>query len=83
MAGGKDEKQIAKRLAALARAKDAQQRLVLADEIRRLSLELQRATVAEARQAGLTWTQIGELFGMSKQAAQQRFKDKTPTERYE
>jgi len=29
--------------------------------------------VADARQAGLSWTEIGELFGTSKQAAQKRF----------
>ena len=29
--------------------------------------------VAEAREAGLSWTQIGELFGTSKQAVQQRY----------
>ena len=83
MATGKEERQIAKRLAELSNAKDARRRLVLAEEVRRLAVDLQRASVAEARQAGLTWTQIGELFGMSKQAAQQRFKQQTPTERYE
>jgi Clp amino terminal domain, pathogenicity island component len=29
--------------------------------------------VAEAREAGLSWTEIGQLFGTSKQAAQQRY----------
>src|SRR5919201_6572544 len=29
--------------------------------------------VAEAREAGLSWTGIGQLFGTSKQAAQKRF----------
>src|SRR6516165_2372498 len=29
--------------------------------------------VAEARQAGCSWTQIGERMGVSKQAARQRF----------
>ena len=29
--------------------------------------------VAQAREAGLSWTQIGQLFGTSKQAAQQRY----------
>src|SRR5918996_3421698 len=29
--------------------------------------------VAHAREAGLSWTQIGQLFGTSKQAAQQRY----------
>ena len=83
MAAGKDERQLAKRLAELAHAKDARERLVLAEEIRSLAVALQNASVAEARQAGLTWTQIGALFGMTKQAAQQRFKNALTPERAE
>jgi hypothetical protein len=30
-------------------------------------------SVREARRAGLSWTQVGEALGISKQAAQQRF----------
>lgn len=36
------------------------------------ALEVQ--TVREARAAGATWSDIGALFGVSKQAAQQRFR---------
>jgi hypothetical protein len=36
--------------------------------------DLERATVAAARAAGVTWTQIGALYGLSKQGAQQRFR---------
>lgn len=35
--------------------------------------ELLRETVVSARHAGLNWEQIGSLFGISRQAAQQRF----------
>ena len=83
MAPGKDERQLAKRLAELTHARDARERLVLAEEIRRLAVALQNASVAEARQAGLTWTQIGALFGMTKQAAQQRFKNALTAKRAE
>jgi hypothetical protein len=36
--------------------------------------DLEGATVAAARAAGVTWTQIGALYGLSKQGAQQRFR---------
>lgn len=36
--------------------------------------QLEAATVADARAAGVTWTQIGVLYGLSKQGAQQRFR---------
>ncbi|MET0864248.1 MAG: hypothetical protein ABWZ98_07920 [Nakamurella sp.] len=36
--------------------------------------ELEAATVADARAAGVTWIQIGALYGLSKQGAQQRFR---------
>ena len=43
----------------------------------RESLEkLEQSTVAEARSAGATWGEIGTLYGVSKQAAQQRFRSR-------
>ena len=36
--------------------------------------DLEAATVAAARAAGVTWTEIGALYGLSKQGAQQRFR---------
>jgi hypothetical protein len=47
------------------------------DEVRtaREALEaLEEKTVREARAAGATWGEIGSLYGVSKQAAQQRFR---------
>jgi hypothetical protein len=42
--------------------------------------DLQAATVADARAGGKTWTEIGALYGLSKQGAQQRFRArKNPT----
>ena len=37
--------------------------------------------VAEARDAGRTWQEIGELLSMSRQAAQQRFTERAPDPR--
>jgi hypothetical protein len=44
--------------------------------IRRLSLgiwDLERAVVWSARDQAMTWAAIGEVYGISRQAAQQRF----------
>ena len=35
--------------------------------------KLQRHLVEQAREAGLTWTEIGEALGVSRQAAWERF----------
>jgi hypothetical protein len=36
--------------------------------------DLHAAAVADARAGGKTWTEIGALYGLSKQGAQQRFR---------
>lgn len=36
------------------------------------------ASVAKAREAGLSWSQIGAELGVSKQAAQQKYGTKSP-----
>ena len=36
--------------------------------------ERERDAVRSAREAGLSWSTIGELYGLTKQGAQQRFK---------
>jgi hypothetical protein len=45
----------------------------LAGELNDAADALIERFVAEARAAGLSWTEIGQLFGTSKQAAQKRF----------
>lgn len=35
---------------------------------------LERRVIADARSRGVTWREIGSAYGMSKQAAQQRFR---------
>lgn len=55
------------RAASLA-ALDAARRTREAAEARELD------AVAEARRAGASWSRIGELYGLTKQGAQQRFK---------
>src|SRR5919198_4611460 len=45
----------------------------LGRELTELSDELIGRFVAEARASGLSWTEIGQAFGTSKQAVQQRY----------
>jgi flavin-binding protein dodecin len=49
------------------------------DAVRRAREALERLevdTVAETRRAGITWSAIGALYGLTKQGAQQRFQTK-------
>src|SRR5215470_6609522 len=51
----------------------AEAALAISEELASSADELIGHFVAEARQAGCSWTQIGERMGVSKQAARQRF----------
>lgn len=64
---GKALRDVAKRKSALERL-DAARRLREAAE----SLELEAAL--EARAEGRTWSEVAAVYGMTKQAAQQRFR---------
>jgi len=47
------------------------------DAVRRCVADLEKLeaqAVADARTAGATWVEIGALYGLSKQGAQQRFR---------
>lgn len=44
-----------------------------ARRLREAAEDLEFAAIEQARQSGTTWTRIGELYGTSKQAVQQRF----------
>jgi hypothetical protein len=55
--------------------------LVRLDAIRRSRQaldDLETATVIAARAAGVSWRDIGVLYGLSKQGAQQRFRAAIP-----
>lgn len=49
-------------------------RLEAARQLREAAEELEAAQVAAARKAGVTWTEIGACYGLTKQGAQQRFR---------
>ena len=67
-------RRIIKALAALEEVPDLLTRLD-AVRVAREALEgLEVETARQARESGVTWSQIGNLYGVSKQAAQQRFR---------
>ena len=49
-------------------------RLDAARRLREAAEELETAQVEAARKAGATWLEIGALYGLTKQGAQQRFR---------
>jgi hypothetical protein len=66
-------RRFAKALASFAELADPLARLAEVRAARRALEALEAQTVAEARASGATWGEIGALYGISKQAAQQRF----------
>lgn len=57
-------------------ARDPVERLDAARVLREAADQLEAAAIAGAREVGVTWGEIGELYGMTKQGAQQRFREK-------
>ncbi|MGI8816558.1 MAG: hypothetical protein ACR2G2_15105 [Pseudonocardia sp.] len=55
-------------------APSALEALTAARQLREAAEALELATVVEARRRRLTWTEIGAVYGTSKQGAQQRFR---------
>ncbi len=72
-------KRIAKALAALAEVPDPMARLDAIRTVREAVERLEQQAAEAARADGATWKRIGELYGVSKQAAQQRFRRPPPT----
>jgi hypothetical protein len=54
--------------------------VALARRIREAAEDLEAAKVDEARAGGVSWREIGLLYGMSKQAAHQRFGSRVPSD---
>jgi hypothetical protein len=74
MIGGSHAKRIAKALDELGSAKQPAARLDAVRRLREAAEHLEEAHVDAARQAGLTWAEIGRVYGLTKQGAQQRFR---------
>lgn len=54
-------------------AAGALERLEASQRVREAAEELEADAIEEARRDGATWRQIGALYGLTKQGAQQRF----------
>ncbi len=67
-------RRVTKALVSLGDIEDPMSRLAAVRSAREALEEFESDTVASARAAGATWTEIGKLYGVSKQAVQQRFR---------
>jgi hypothetical protein len=67
-------RRFAKALASFGDIADPMSRLKSVRGAREAVERLEQETVVQARAAGATWGEIGSLYGVSKQAAQQRFR---------
>ena len=74
MIGGSHAKRLSKALDDLGSAKQPTSRLESARRLREAADRLEQAHVDAARDAGLTWAEIGKVYGLTKQGAQQRFR---------
>jgi hypothetical protein len=61
-------------VAALRAAADPIGALAAARRLREASESIERDAVSAARAAGVSWSAIGRVYGLTKQGAQQRFK---------
>lgn len=67
-------KQLRRSLEAVAEAPNALEAIRAARTLREEAEALELATVIEARRQRATWSEIGAVYGTSKQGAQQRFR---------
>ncbi len=74
MASKSPAKRIVAALGALDAAEGPIGRLQAVRRLREAAEELEAAQVQAARKAGVTWTEIGACYGLTKQGAQQRFR---------
>lgn len=76
MAAQKSSKQVRTALEAYESAPLALDALGAARAVREAAEALEVAAVGEVRAQGGTWTQIGAVYGTTKQGAQQRFRER-------
>jgi hypothetical protein len=67
------------RLRSLDRAGSPLDPVAFARRIREAAEDLEAAKIEAARASGVSWREIGIVYGMSKQAAQQRFGRRSPS----
>jgi hypothetical protein len=74
MAGKANVKRLTRAVEALQAARTDVDRLDAARRLREGADELERTAVGAARAGGMTWAEIGAVYGLTKQGAQQRFR---------
>lgn len=74
MAASGSSKHVRHALDAIESASTALEALAAARRLRQAADALEIATVAQVRRQGGTWTQVGAVYGTTKQGAQQRFR---------
>lgn len=74
MPGKASYRKLRNAVGAVQSAPNALEALAAARLLREAAEELELALVAEARDQRGTWTEIGAIYGTSKQGAQQRFR---------
>ena len=68
------DRRLARTITALREVRDPLDRLDAIRLARQQLEELEAETVQASRADGRTWTEIGQLYGLTKQGAQQRFR---------
>lgn len=81
MSGKRTFKDLRRAVDAVESAPTALETLAAARELRQAAEALELATVVELRERRFTWTEIGAVYGLSKQGAQQRFRAAVAKER--
>ncbi|MGD7705975.1 hypothetical protein [Microlunatus sp. Y2014] len=74
---GADHADLATALADMQQATETLAALDAARQLRELVERTEWDLVRTARDEGVSWTRLGELYGLTKQGAQQRFRAKT------
>jgi flavin-binding protein dodecin len=74
MQGKGTYKKLWRAVEAVQTAPNAIEALAAARRLREATEALERQLVITAREQRVTWTEIGEIYGTSKQGAQQRFR---------
>jgi hypothetical protein len=70
----KPGRDLADAVKALQAAREPGEALAAARTLREIAEAAERDAVAAARAAGISWSAVGKVYGLTKQGAQQRFK---------
>jgi hypothetical protein len=70
----KPGRELADAVKAFQAAQEPGEALAAARALREIAEAVERDAVTAARAAGLSWSAIGKVYGLTKQGAQQRFK---------